>query len=74
MIGTAGVDNHSRRRFRLIFVYLILLSPWIAKGAMSALEPTANSPLDWVDTDFAPRADYDRFVDDFGAGDVVSRC
>lgn len=71
MIDTAGVDNHSRRRFRLIFVYLLLLSPWIAKGAMSALETTANSPLDWVDSDFAPRADYDRFAEDFGAGDVV---
>lgn len=71
MIDTAGVDNQSRRRFRLIFVYLLLLSPWIAKGSMSALATTANSPLDWVDSDFAPRADYDRFVDDFGAGDVV---
>lgn len=64
-------DRHSRRRFRLIFLYLLLLSPWIAQGAMSALESSANSPLDWVNTDFAPRRDYDRFVDDFGGGDVV---
>lgn len=63
--------RRSRRRFRLILIYLLLLAPWIAKGAISALETTANSPLDWVDDDFAPRRDYDRFTEEFGAGDVV---
>jgi hypothetical protein len=71
VIGPDDAGNRPRCRFRLIFVYLLLLSPWIAQGAISAFESTANSPLDWVDNDFAPRADYDRFVDNFGAGDVV---
>ncbi len=61
----------ARRRFRLLLIYLMLLAPWIGGGAMAALETTANSPLDWVEDDFAPRRDYDRFAEQFGAGDVV---
>lgn len=38
---------------------------------MATLAPTANSPLDWVDADFGPRRAYDRFVEQFSAGDVV---
>jgi predicted RND superfamily exporter protein len=38
---------------------------------MRALTTNANSPLDWVDSSFKPRAQYDRFSEQFGAGDVV---
>ncbi|WP_197168253.1 MMPL family transporter [Neorhodopirellula pilleata] len=61
--------NH--QRFKIILLYLLLLSPWIAVGAIGALRPAANSPLDWVDASFAPRADYDAFSERFGAADVV---
>lgn len=71
MSDEAKDDRQSRSRFRLILLYLLLISPWVASGAMSALETTSNSPLDWVDTTFGPRRDYDRFTEQFGAGDVV---
>ncbi|TWT65468.1 efflux RND transporter permease subunit [Crateriforma conspicua] len=61
----------NRRRFKIILLYLLLLSPWIGMGAIGALKPVANSPLDWVDDKFAPRADYDAFSKQFGAADVV---
>ncbi|HBJ34989.1 MAG TPA: hypothetical protein DDZ51_09560 [Planctomycetaceae bacterium] len=64
-------DQQSRRRFRLIILYLAVLSPLIIKGTVAVLAPTANSPLDWVDAEFGPRQDYDRFVEQFIAGDVV---
>jgi uncharacterized protein len=41
------------------------------KGALATLGPTSNSPLDWVDGDFELRRTYDRFVEQFSAGDVV---
>ncbi|XZE55033.1 efflux RND transporter permease subunit [Planctomycetaceae bacterium SH139] len=61
----------NQRRFKIILVYLLLLSPWIGIGAIAALQPVANSPLDWVDANFAPRADYDAFSERFGSADVV---
>lgn len=61
----------NRRRFKIILLYLLLLSPWIVVGAIGALKPAANSPLDWVDSNFAPRSDYDAFSERFGAADVV---
>lgn len=71
MSGNAIKEQQSRRRFRLIAFYLVLLAPWVMKGALATLGPTANSPLDWVDADFEPRRAYDRFVEQFSAGDVV---
>ncbi|MCC9602113.1 MMPL family transporter [Stieleria sp. JC731] len=64
-------DRRAVARFRLLLIYLLLLAPWIAKGAMMTLQPEPNSPLDWVDGTFAARASYDQFSDDFGAGDVI---
>ncbi len=61
----------NRKRFLLLLIYALLLSPWIIAGAVRALESDANSPLDWVDARFAPRQEYDRFSSQFGAADVV---
>ncbi len=61
----------TRRRLRLLIVYLLAALPLIGWGASRAMQTNANSPIDWVTDDFAPRADYDRFRDVFGAGDVV---
>ncbi|MEZ6087000.1 MAG: MMPL family transporter [Pirellulaceae bacterium] len=71
MSGHSLSEGQTRRRFRLIFVYLLLLSPWIVTGAMAALQTTANSPLDWVNSDFLPRREYDEFTEQFGDGDFV---
>lgn len=48
-----------------------MLLPWVVPAARRALQNNANSPLDWVDSDFAPRRQYDAFCDDFGAADSV---
>ncbi len=64
-------DGKNRQRFKIILLYLLFLSPWIGKGAIEALQPAANSPLDWVDANFAPRSDYDMFSEQFGAADVI---
>ncbi|MBI1310723.1 MMPL family transporter [bacterium] len=61
----------TRRRLRLLFVYLLAALPLIGWGASRAIQTNANSPIDWVTHDFAPRAEYDRFREVFGAGDVV---
>lgn len=61
----------SRRRFRLVFLYILLLLPGIIYGAREAIQTNANSPVDWVDDHFRPRRDYDAFAEQFGAGDVV---
>ena len=60
-----------RRRFVLLCVYIGLLIPWILWGAFQALQTQANSPIDWVSSDFPARQEYDHFQDMFGAGDVV---
>ncbi len=60
-----------RRRFVLLCVYIGLLIPWILWGALQALQTQANSPIDWVSSDFPARQEYDHFQDLFGAGDVV---
>ncbi len=65
------IPSNNRRRFFLILMYALLLSPWIVTGVAGALKTNANSPLDWVDSNFAPRQQYDRFSSQFGAGDVV---
>jgi predicted RND superfamily exporter protein len=65
--------NHlkSRKRFFLIVLYGIVLLPWIGPAAYRAMQSNANSPLDWVDDDFAPRHQYDQFCSDFGTADSV---
>ncbi len=63
--------GRNRHRLKLVLVYLFVLAPWIGFGALQALRPAANSPLDWVDNNFAPRAQYDKFTEQFGTGDVV---
>lgn len=60
-----------RRRWRLMLAYALILAPTIVLGAMRALEANNNSPIDWVDASFAPRAAYDEFCDAFGPGDTV---
>jgi uncharacterized protein len=63
--------QNRRKRFRLVLLYALLLSPWIVAGGIASLKPSLNSPLDWVDADFAPRKAYDSFSDRFGSGDVI---
>lgn len=61
----------THRRFRLLLFYLIAVLPLIGWGASQAMQTNANSPIDWVSDRFEPRAEYDRFREAFGAGDVV---
>lgn len=58
-------------RIRLLLVYIALLLPVIAYGAVHALKSSNNSPIDWVDSSFAERKHYDEFVELFGPGDAV---
>lgn len=60
-----------RRRVRFLLLYAVIALPLVVNGAINALKVNANSPLDWVGSDFAPRRDYDEFCDAFGPGDVV---
>ena len=70
--ASSGQASRKRRqRFLLIVIYLTITLPWVAIGAQRALTGGANSPLDWVDDDFAPRHDYDRFSNQFGTADAV---
>ena len=55
----------------MLCVYIGLLIPWILWGAFQALQTQANSPIDWVSSDFPARQEYDQFQDLFGAADVV---
>lgn len=61
----------THRRFRLLLFYLVAALPLIGWGASQAMQTNANSPIDWVTDHFEPRAEYDRFRNAFGAGDVV---
>jgi uncharacterized protein len=58
-------------RIRLVAIYVGLLLPVIVFGALNALKSSNNSPIDWVDANFAERRQYDEFVELFGPGDVV---
>jgi hypothetical protein len=58
-------------RIRLVAIYVGLLLPLIVFGALNALKSSNNSPIDWVDANFAERRHYDEFVKLFGPGDVV---
>ena len=60
-----------RPRLRLLIAYAILAAPLVVYGAMRAMQGNSNSPIDWVTSQFAPRADYDAFCELFGPGDVV---
>lgn len=65
-------ESHTRRRrWRLMLAYAVIAAPTLVVGAMHALESNNNSPIDWVDSDFAPRAEYDRLCEAFGPGDAV---
>ncbi|TWT95432.1 MMPL family protein [Botrimarina colliarenosi] len=54
-----------------MLAYAVIATPSLVLGAMRALEANNNSPIDWVDSDFAPRAEYDRLCEAFGPGDAV---
>lgn len=58
-------------RIRLLAVYGLILLPWIVWGAVNALKSSNNSPIDWVDSSFEQRHQYDEFVELFGPGDAV---
>ena len=58
-------------RIRLVVVYVLIATPFIVNGAFNALQSNNNSPIDWVDDSFAPRRQYDVFVEQFGPGDAV---
>lgn len=49
-------------RIRLAAVYVVILLPVIIYGAVNALQSSNNSPIDWVDSSFSERANYDEFV------------
>lgn len=69
-----SVETGFRRqsqRFRLLLLYGLFVAPWVLMGVVGALQPTVNSPLDWVDSSFEPRNAYDHFCSRFGAGDTV---
>ncbi len=58
-------------RIRLVAVYVAVLLPVIIYGAMHTLQSSNNSPIDWVDSTFSERKQFDEFVELFGPGDVV---
>ncbi|WP_298863275.1 MMPL family transporter [uncultured Gimesia sp.] len=61
----------NRRRFWLLVSYLLLLLPLIGYGASQAMQTKVNSPIDWVNSDFPARNDYDQFCQVFGNSDTV---
>ncbi len=58
-------------RIRLLAIYAVVLLPFIAYGAIHALQSTNTSPIDWVDSTFIERKHYDEFVELFGPGHIV---
>ncbi|TWT75540.1 MMPL family protein [Posidoniimonas polymericola] len=60
-----------RPRLRLLLLYALIAAPAVVIGAIHAMESNNNSPVDWVDADFHPRASYDQHCELFGPGDVV---
>jgi uncharacterized protein len=58
-------------RIRLMVVYLLLSLPFVIYGASQALKSNNNSPLDWCDSSFPAKRNYESFVREFGPGDVV---
>ena len=60
-----------RRRIRLLLVYAAVTLPAVILGASAALRSNANSPLDWVTSEFPARREYEEFTRDFGPGDLV---
>ncbi len=64
-------DTIQARRVRLLLFYVVILAPAIFYGASQAMRSNANSPIDWVSGDFAPRVRYDAFTQRFGPGDTV---
>lgn len=66
-----GEWSLQQRRFAILVLYLLVASPWLLRGTFRALESASNSPLEWVDDGFAPRRDFDRFVEQFGARDQL---
>ncbi len=63
--------NASNKRLVLLLAYAVLALPFVGYGAWRAMQTNANSPIDWVPASFPPRADYDRFRERFGSGDVI---
>lgn len=60
-----------RQRFFILLLYLVLILPWVIHGAVTILQASSSSPLDWVDHKYAPRANYESFRNLFGDGDVL---
>ena len=40
---------------------MLLTAPLLGYGAWQTLQRNANSPIDWMPTDFPARLDYERF-------------
>lgn len=60
-----------RRRQFILLAYAAISLPLVVDGALHALGSNANSPLDWVGDDFAPRRMYRAFRAAFGPGDLL---
>ncbi len=58
-------------RIRLLLIYLLFSLPFVISGAANALRSNNNSPIDWVDSRFPARMQYEHFVEAFGPGDAV---
>lgn len=67
----AGSVQKAFSRIRLLLIYLLFSLPFIISGAANALRSNNNSPIDWVDSRFPARMQYEQFVDTFGPGDAV---
>jgi len=65
------LSSFFRRRYFILLFYLLLALPWVIHGAMTILQSSSSSPLDWVDQSYAPRANYESFRTLFGDGDVL---
>ncbi|MBX3439495.1 MAG: MMPL family transporter [Planctomycetaceae bacterium] len=66
-----GHDSLRVRRAWLLAIYAVCSLPFLVYGAWRAMQTNSNSPLTWVPSTFPPRAEYDRFVEQFGTGEVV---
>ncbi|MCA9212518.1 MAG: MMPL family transporter [Planctomycetales bacterium] len=69
--GTATDAIVHRKRLHILLFYVAVASPFIAQGAIRAMQTNANSPVDWVSDAFPAKAEYEAFRKRFGTGDVV---
>ncbi|MCA9200505.1 MAG: MMPL family transporter, partial [Planctomycetales bacterium] len=59
------------RRYRLLWIYAVLLMPAVGFEAAKALKGAVNVPLEWASADDPVQKRYHEFVQAFGSGDIL---